>query len=82
VSHDLPTTFAHFTAYGDFIAAILALCSLLLLPSAAGIAAAWIFNLSGSADLLDTFYQANHAGLLVGQLGATFFIPTYWCRCC
>jgi hypothetical protein len=76
VSHDLPTAFAHSTAYGDFIAAILALFSLLLLPSAAGLAAAWIFSLWGSADLLNTFYQANHTGLLVGQLGATFFIPT------
>jgi hypothetical protein len=30
----------------------------------------------GSADLLNAFYQANHAGLLAGQLGATYFIPT------
>ena len=56
--------------------AILALLSLLLLPSAAGVAAGWIFNLWGFADILNAFYQANHAGLLAGQLGATFFIPT------
>ena len=37
---------------------------------------AWIFNLWGSADLVDAFYQANNAGLVVGQLGATYFIPT------
>jgi hypothetical protein len=30
----------------------------------------------GSADLLNAFYQANHAGLFAGQLGATYFIPT------
>ena len=76
VSHDLPSAFAHPTAYGDFIAAILALFSLLLLPRTAGVAAAWIFSLWGSADLLNVFYQANQAGLLVGQLGAAFFIPT------
>jgi hypothetical protein len=76
VSPDLPSTFAHSAAYGDIIAAILALLSLLLLPSAAGVAVAWIFNLWGSADLLNAFYQANHAGLLPGQLGATYFIPT------
>jgi hypothetical protein len=76
VSPDLPTAFAHSAAYGDIIAAILALLSLLLLPSAAGIAAAWIFNLWGLADILNAFYQANHAGLLAGQLGATFFLPT------
>jgi hypothetical protein len=38
---------------------------------------AWIFNLWGSADLLNAFYQANHAGLSPGQLGATYFIPTF-----
>src|ERR1700746_2977853 len=76
VSPDLPPAFAHSAAYGDIIAAILALFSLLLLPSAAGVAAAWIFSLWGSADILNAFYQANHAGLLAGQLGATFFLPT------
>ena len=76
VSPDLPPAFAHSAGYGDFIAAILALVSLLLLPGAAGVVAGWIFNLWGFADILNAFYQANHAGLLAGQLGATFFLPT------
>jgi hypothetical protein len=76
VSPDLPSAFAHSAAYGDIVAAILALLSLLLLPSAAGVAVAWLFSLWGSADLLNAFYQANHAGLLAGQLGAAFFLPT------
>ena len=76
VSPDLPSAFAHSAAFGDIIAAILALVSLLLLPSAAGVAGAWIFSLWGSADILNAFYQANHAGLLAGQLGAAFFLPT------
>ena len=76
VSPDLPPAFAHPEAYGDLIAAILALLSLRLLPSAAGVAVAWIFSLWGSADLINAFYQANHAGLLAGQLGAAFFLPT------
>jgi hypothetical protein len=76
VSPDLPPAFAHPAAYGDLIAAILALFSLLLLPSAAGVAVAWIFSVWGSADLLNAFYQANHAGVLAGQLGAAYFIPT------
>ena len=76
VSPDLPPAFAHLAAYGDIIAAILALSSLLLLPSTAGVAAAWIFSVWGSADILNAFYQANHAGLLAGQLGAAFFLPT------
>jgi hypothetical protein len=77
VSPDLPSSFAHAAAYGDLITAILALMSLMLLPSAAGIAVAWIFNVWGTADLFNAFYQANHAGLMAGQLGATYFIPTF-----
>lgn len=76
VSPNLSPTFADYAAYGDIIAAILALLSLLLLPSAAGVAVAWIFNFWGSADLLTAFYQANHGGLLAGELGATYFLPT------
>jgi hypothetical protein len=76
VSPDLPSAFAHPAAYGDILAAILALLSLLLLPGAAGVTVAWIFNLWGSVDILNAFYQANHAGLLAGQLGAGYFLPT------
>jgi len=76
VSPDLPSAFAHSAAYGDIIAATLALLSFLSLPRGAGIVIAWIFNLWGTLDLLNAFYQANHAGLLAGQLGATYFIPT------
>ncbi len=77
VSPDLPSAFAHSAAYGDIIAATLALLSLLSLPNGPGVLIAWIFNLWGSADLLNAFYQANNAGLLPGQLGATYFIPTF-----
>jgi hypothetical protein len=76
VSPDLSSAFARSAAYGDIIAAILALLALLSLPRRAGIVMAWIFNLWGSADILNAFYQANHAGLLAGQLGAAYFLPT------
>ena len=76
VSPDLPSVFARSAAYGDLIAAILALLALTLLPSTSGAVIAWIFNLWGTADLFNAFYQANHAGLMAGQLGATYFIPT------
>ena len=76
VSPDLPSAFAHSAAYGDLVAATLALLSLVSLPSRVGVVIAWIFNLWGTVDLLDAFYQANNAGLVVGQLGATYFIPT------
>jgi len=77
VSPDLPPSFAHSAAYGDLIAAVLALLALLLLPSASGVVMAWIFNVWGTVDLFNAFYQANHAGLMAGQLGATYFIPTF-----
>lgn len=77
VSPDLPATFAHAVAYGDIIAAILALVSLTWLESGAGIAMTWIFNVWGAADLLDAFYQGNHVALQPGQLGAAFFIPPF-----
>lgn len=76
VSPDLPSAFARSAAYGDLIAAILALLSLISLPGAAGIAIAWIFSLWGSVDLFNAFYQANRTGLMPGQLGAAYFIPT------
>ena len=76
VSPDLPSAFAHSAAYGDIVAATLALLSLLSLPGGPGVVLAWGFNIWGTADLLNAFYQANHAGLLAGQLGAAYFIPT------
>jgi hypothetical protein len=77
VSPDLPAAFAHSAAYGDVIAALLALLSLAWLSRGRiGVVLAWIFNLWGSADLLNAFYQANSAALLPGQLGAAYFIPT------
>jgi hypothetical protein len=76
VSADLPSAFAHSAAYGDIIAAALALLSLLALPTRAGIVIVWIFNLWGSVDLLRAFYEGNANGMQAGQLGAAYFIPT------
>jgi hypothetical protein len=76
VSPGLPSAFAHSAAYGDIVAAILALLALISLSSAYGVVIAWIFSLWGTADLFNAFYQANHAGLMAGQLGSTYFIPT------
>lgn len=76
VSPELPLGFAHAAAYGDFVAATLAVLSLALLRRRAGIVMVWIFNIWGTADLLNAFYQANAAALIPGQLGAMYFIPT------
>ncbi len=82
VSPDLPSAFAHSAAYGDIIAATLALLSFLSLPRGAGVVIAWIFNLWGTVDLLNAFYQANHAGVSAGQLGATTSFRRWLCPCC
>jgi hypothetical protein len=77
VASDLSPAYAVPAAYGDIGAAILALLALWALPSGLGIVLAWIFNIWGTADLLFAFYQGNEVGLLPGQLGATFYIPTF-----
>lgn len=76
VSPDLPAAFSRSAAYGDLVAAALALLSLLTLSRGVGVVFAWIFSLWGTADLLNAFYQANSSGLLPGQLGATYYVPT------
>src|ERR671930_1873828 len=76
VSPDLPHAFATSAAFGDIVAAALALLALLSLRSAPGLLIAWMFNVWGSVDLLNGFYEANATGLSPGQLGATYFIPT------
>lgn len=77
VAPDLPMVFARAAAYGDLAACVLALLALATLRGQLGIGLAWIFNLWGTFDLFDAFYQANASGLTPGQLGAAFFIPTF-----
>ena len=61
----------------DIVAAILALLALASLRAGRiGIAVAWIFNIWGLIDLLNAFYEGNASGLLPGQLGAMYFLPT------
>jgi hypothetical protein len=76
VSADLPASWAAPAAYGDVIAAILALLALAGLKSRLGTPLVWVFNVWGSADLIYAFYQANRIGLEAGQLGAAYFIVT------
>lgn len=76
VSPKLPSAFAIAAGYGDLVAAVLALLALTALRSKLGIPLVWAFNIWGSVDLLNAFYQGNASGLLPGQLGAAYFIPT------
>jgi hypothetical protein len=77
VSPELPAGFARPAAYGDLIAAVLALIALAGLRTRFGIALVWVFNVWGTADLLHAYYQGRvGVGVEPGQLGAAYFIPT------
>ena len=78
VSPALPAGYASALAYGDFGAAILALLALASLRNNLGLALAWAFSLWGTADLLNGFYQGIGHGLVPGQLGAAYFIVTFY----
>ncbi len=72
----LDPRFANPAAYGDLLAAALALAAVVALRSnfAFAIPLVWIFNIEGFLDLLNALFQ----GLRYtpdGHLGATYFIP-------
>jgi hypothetical protein len=76
VSPGLPSAFAYPAVYGDLATAVLALLAIATLPERLGIVLVWAFNLLGTADLLNAFYQGNHAGIDPGLQDAAYFIPT------
>ena len=78
VSPELPAAFAQPVAYGDLIAAILALLALATLGTRTGTVLTWVFNTFGTADLLFAFYQGGRISLpnTPGLLGAGYFILT------
>lgn len=80
VSPELSSTlFARGLAYGDLVTAILALIALAALKTKLAGPLVWVFNLFGTADLLNGFYQGNRISLALkpGWLGAAYFIPTF-----
>ena len=79
VSPSLPPAFSMPAAYGDLVAAILAMIAVLALSIRAfwAISIVWVFNVWGVVDLLYAFYQGQIGiGIGPGLLGAAFFIPT------
>ncbi len=72
----LQPEFAQPAAYGDLVAALLALLALLALhgrwPGA--LALVWVFNVLGVLDLLYALSQGVRLGVLVG---AAYYIPTF-----
>ena len=79
VSPLLPSAFAVPAAYGDLVAALLALAASLALSRRVpwAIPLVWAFNVWGASDLLFAFYQGGvTAPLDPRTLGAAFYIPT------
>lgn len=73
------TVFARGLAYGDLVAATLALIALAALRTRLSGPLVWIFNIFGTADLLNAFYQGDRLSLgnTPGALGAAYFIPIF-----
>jgi hypothetical protein len=79
VSPVLPSAFAAPAAYGDLVAALLAVAATIALARRASLATVlvWLFNVWGAADLLFALYQGLFGVQLDARmLGAAFFIPT------
>ena len=79
VSPALSSAFAAPAAYGDMIAALLAIVSTITLAARATWATAlvWLFNIWGTGDLLYAFYQGLiGAAIDPATLGAAFYVPT------
>jgi hypothetical protein len=78
VSPNLPAAFAKLAAYGDLATALLALIAGATLNTRLGVVLVWVFNLVGTVDLLNAFFQGNRTvvGINPGLQGAAYFIPT------
>lgn len=82
VAERLPPAFSRPAAYGDLITAVLAVIAALMLHDhlKGALLVTWLFNIWGTADLLNALFQgvwrisADSQG--PGLLGAAFFIPT------
>jgi hypothetical protein len=78
VSPELTSVISIPAAWGDFVAAILALLSIAALTWrwSFAIPLVWIFNVWGTIDLLYAYYNGIMLELEPGLFGAAFYIPT------
>ena len=75
----MPPEFANPAAYGDLLAALLALAAIAALTAGARISKAlvWIFNLEGTVDLAAAIVLGTTHGA-DKFMGAAYWIPTFW----
>ena len=76
VSAHLSAVFAKPAAYGDLLAALLALLAAIALRNSLvfAIPLTWIFNVVGTLDLFNALLQGV-LNLQAGQLGGAYFVP-------
>lgn len=81
VSEKLPAGFAGPAAWGDLIAAFLAVAATIGFAAHVpwAVTAVWVFNIWGTIDLINAMYQGPRRldALGPGTLGAAFYIPTF-----
>jgi hypothetical protein len=79
VDPNLPAAFASPAAYGDLLAALLALVAIVALRARFRLALAlvWLFSIEGTLDLLNAIYQGLQHDLTRYQLGVAWYIPTF-----
>jgi hypothetical protein len=75
----LPPSFAYPAAFGDFLAAVLALVALpaVLRRTRAAKLLVWIFNLEGSFDLVAAIVLATLHNA-APHMGPAYWIPAFW----
>lgn len=76
VGPGLQPEFAVPAAYGDLLAALLALAAIVALRARwpPALALVWVFNVVGTLDLVNALYRGAQ---LQVQLGAAYYIPTF-----
>jgi hypothetical protein len=80
VSPALPSQFSTPAAWGDFVAAILAVAVLVALARRWSITVplVWVFSLWGTIDLLYADVNAVRLHIDPGEFGAAYYIPAMW----
>jgi len=75
----IPSQFAEPAAFGDLIAALLALCAIagLVVNAKAARLLVWIFNLEGTIDLAVAIALAQIYGA-APFMGPAYWIPAFW----
>lgn len=75
----MPSQFAYPAAFGDLLAALLALAAIPAVARNAGGARplVWIFNVVGSVDLLAAIALATRHGA-APHMGPAYWIPAFW----